>query len=223
MNDILDLKNDMINRPDTVYINKSMSEKTSICIVILLFIFSITSSFFASFFVGIVIGIQMAALILYNFFSKKMSYLKPFFITTLFVTIYPLSIAIAGGGIDGPRRDSLIIFPIWLFFSVLAYEFTCDAKDAKGDSIISSKGFTERFGADVMKRVARIITTAALPIAFIPYFAHMCGIIYLAGAIIAALFLLISFIYPKIDFVTILHGVIVPIVVTSILDMVIVI
>ncbi|MGL4370505.1 MAG: UbiA family prenyltransferase, partial [Spirochaetota bacterium] len=180
MNDIIDLPYDRINRPGTVYIGKLISQNAAVVLFVILFALSLTFAAAASQLVCAVIAAQMAALLFYNIFSKKMSYLKPFFITLLFVSMYPLSFAIAGGGIPGPRRDSIFIFPVWLYFTVLSYEFITDAKDWTGDSISGAVGFTGRFGADAMIRSGKIITVLALPIAFIPYFAGMCGIIYLS-------------------------------------------
>lgn len=220
MNDIFDLRYDRINRPSTVYVGSLISRNAAIILFVFLFVSSLISASIASWSVFAVIVVQISALVLYNIFSKRMSYLKPFFISLLLVSIYPLSLAIADGGIPGPRRDSLVFFPVWLYFTALSYEFISDARDWTGDKVSGGKGFTRRFGAKAMIRTGKILAILALPFAFIPYFAGMCGNIYLAGAIFAAVSLFGSFLFPKIDFITVLHAVVIPIVVSSLLDVV---
>ncbi len=220
MNDIMDLKHDNINRPEAVYIGKIIFAPAAKILFTLLFSFSMSAALLTNKYVIAVISLQIFSLIIYNIFSKKLSYFKPIIMSLLFITIYPLSFAIASGGEPGPRRNSLYIFPVWLFFTVLSYEFICDAKDWKGDSISQTSGFTGRFGAQRMILTGKLLAAVSLPIAFIPYFTGMCGVIYLSGAVFAAASVVYSFIKPETDFVKILHFIVIPVVLSSLFDVI---
>lgn len=219
MNDLVDVAYDRINRPATVYIGSRLSARAAAALTALLFAGALALALLAGRQVPLVMALQALVLAAYNLTSKKLSYAKPFVISLLFVSIYPLSIAIADGGVPGPRRDSLLIFPVWLWLTALSYEFTTDARDWAGDSTSGAGGFTARFGPARMMTVAKIVAAAALPIAFVPSIAGMCGLPYLAGALFAAAALYGSLIFfPKLDFITVLHLDVVPIVVSSIVD-----
>jgi 4-hydroxybenzoate polyprenyltransferase len=220
LNDVLDLKYDLINRPQTVYIGRDISQRLAVILGLLLFASSLLCAFLAGRAVPWVVMAQMLALVVYDLFSKRMSYFKPVFMAALFVTIYPLSLAIAGGGVPCPRRDSLYIFPVWLFLTVLSYEWVTDARDRIGDALDQTSGFTRKFGAKTMLNAGRILTCLALPIALIPYLLGQCHEIYLAGVIIAAVALASHLILKKIDFVAVLHAVVISIVLSSLLDVI---
>src|SRR3989338_1143799 len=110
---------------------------------------------------------------------------KSIIVALLVVSIYPLAFAITAGGNPSLRRDSLFIFPIWLFFATLAYEIIQDSIDIRGDSEGGAKTLPMIIGAKKARNLATGCVILAIPVSFIPFYYGMCGKVYLIGALIS--------------------------------------
>jgi 4-hydroxybenzoate polyprenyltransferase len=190
MNDLCDLKYDMVNRPDNVYIQKRLSLRSAKIIVAVFLIGGAILAVFVNRFFFAVILIQILLSIIYNMFSKQLSFFKPVFISLLVTSIYPLSIALTSGGNPSPRFDSLYIFPVWLFFTTLALEIAADARDIKGDTLHSAHNYILSIGEKKAVRILVVIALLADVLAYLPYVLSMCGPVYLAGTIAGSVLLL---------------------------------
>lgn len=157
----------------------------------------------------------------YNLYSKGISWGKPLLVSLLLVSIYPFSFALTEGGIASPRRDSLFIFPVWLFLSVIAYELLADAADAEGDRHGRDGGYAARVGSHNLQISGKIVAGISAPVAFIPYLAGMCHGVYLAGAIVSVLILYTAYLRRGADFFLAIHFYIVGIIIASIADIVV--
>ena len=190
MNDLCDLKYDRINRPDNVYMQKKLSLRAAKIIVAVFLAGGALLAVFVNRYFFAVILMQILLSIVYNLFSKQLSFFKPVFISLLVVSIYPLSIALTSGGNPSPRFDSLYIFPVWLFFTTLSLEIAADARDIKGDTLRSAHNYILRIGKKRAIRILVIIALLADVLAYLPYALNMCGPVYLAGTVAGSVLLL---------------------------------
>lgn len=181
MNDYCDLKYDSANNPSRAAINKLFEP----IIFIAFFIIGLVAAFRAGFWFLLIIIANLIVLIFYNIFSKKLSYFKDVIISLLVVSIYPLSFAITSGGIPSLRRESLFIFPAWLFLMILAYELTEDILDMESDEAGGGCTAPIKLGVQKTRTFAVISALLSVPIAFIPFYCGMCGTIYLIGALVS--------------------------------------
>lgn len=180
MNDLCDLRYDMINRPEHIYIGRRIPLRAAAILAsLLIFAGGVLSLFAAARFFLVLLAVSVLSAV-YNLFSKRMSFLKPVVVSLLVVSIYPLSVTLTSGGNPSPRFDSLFIFPVWLFFTTLALEISADARDVVGDSV-SAPSYIQKFGRKRAVRIAVAVALAASLIAYLPYVLGQCGNVYLAG------------------------------------------
>jgi 4-hydroxybenzoate polyprenyltransferase len=78
-----------------------------------------------------------------------------------------------------------LIFPIWLFLIILAYEIVEDIVGMQGDKEEGGNTLPIVIGAKKARNLAILIALISTPIAFIPYFKGMCAIVYLIGALVS--------------------------------------
>ncbi len=187
MNDLFDLRYDSVNRPGKVYIGRVISRRGAALLVGVMTAAGLFLAWRVNVDFFLIVILQLVLVIVYNLFSKQLSFIKPVLISFLVVSIYPLSIALAGGGNPSPRFDSLFVFPVWLFVTTLSFELFCDMRDAAGDSVAGRKGYVEKAGAVSVGRMARILAVCAALLSIIPFAAGMCGYLYLAGSIVSVL------------------------------------
>lgn len=184
MNDYCDSKYDLVNKPWKALIGKEFTEKKMKLIFLVFFSIGLMAALFVNIWFFLLILIDLAVLVLYNLFSKRLFYLKSAIVSLLVVSIYPLSFAITSGGIPSLRRESLFIFPIWLFFMIVAYELVEDILDIEGDKLGGGNTIPIKFGSRKTRSLAIIFSLVSVPIAFIPFYYGMCGKVYLIGALI---------------------------------------
>lgn len=185
MNDYCDLKYDLVNRPWKAMISKARAEKNVKLLFVTFFFIGLLAALLVNLWFFLIIVADLIVLVLYNLFSKKLFYLKGAVVSLLVVSIYPLSFAITSGGISSLRRDALFIFPIWLFFMILAYELVEDILDIKGDKAGGGSTIPIKIGSKRTRRLAIVIALLATPIAFVPFYYGMCGKVYLIGALLS--------------------------------------
>ncbi|MFH1260061.1 MAG: UbiA family prenyltransferase [Elusimicrobiota bacterium] len=181
MNDYCDIQYDLINKPEKVYLTRFVSRKlaryiSGIFFVVGLLIAAAVNRYFFIWYIFDTLG-----LIFYNLQGKKFYYLKSVLVSLLVVSIYPLSLALTSNGFDSPRRDSLLIFPFWLFLTIFAFELMQDIKDFAGDQMYQAKTLPVKIGIFKTRNLATISALAAIPVAFLPYYFGQCGGIYLWG------------------------------------------
>lgn len=184
MNDYCDSKYDLINKPWKALIGKEFTEKKVKLIFLVFFSIGLMAALLVNLWFFLLILIDLTVLVLYNLFSKRLFYLKSAVVSLLVVSIYPLSFAITSGGIPSLRRESLFIFPIWLFFMIVAYELVEDILDIEGDKLGGGNTIPIKFGARKTRILAIIFSLVSVPIAFTPFYYGMCGKVYLIGALI---------------------------------------
>ena len=192
MNDLCDLKYDQ-QPSDTEFSLSDPDFRRQVKRIILLFtMIGFGIALAINLWFALIVLIDCFFLALYNLYSKKFPYFKALFITMLVVTIYPLSLALTHGGIASIRRNSLAIFPIWLFFSVLGYELLCDILDMKGDTQQGGQTLPILIGARKTLSIVRYLVWLAIPLAFLPFVLGMCGGIYFYGLLGVTFILLIN-------------------------------
>lgn len=218
MNDLCDLTHDLVNRPEKVYLDRASSQKVARVGVAILFAGSLSAAAMVNPACLGVIACQIAAFVVYNLFSKRISWGKPVYVSLLLVSIYPLSFALAGGGVESPRRDSLFIFPIWLFWAALAYEIAADAADTRGDAAAGRRSYLAGIGQARAQRLAKLAAGISAPLAFIPFVAGMSGRVYLGAATAAILALLWGILVRRADFFLALNIYVVGIILGSVAD-----
>ncbi|MBL7084541.1 MAG: UbiA family prenyltransferase [Candidatus Omnitrophica bacterium] len=200
MNDCCDLKYDLKNRPEQIYITKAISEKNAKLVSLLFFISGLLAALLVNVWFLALIFLDMLILVFYNLYSKKLFYLKNVIISLVVVSIYPLSFAITSGGVPSLRRDSLFIFPIWLFLIIISYEFSEDILDIEGDRAKGGKTVPIVIGAKRTRNIATLLALISIPIAFIPFFYGMCGRAYLIGALITLPVFVVSIFSQQVTF-----------------------
>ncbi len=200
MNDYCDVKYDKINKPGKITITKVISKNTFRGIFLVFFVLGIIIAMRVNVWFFLLILLDMFILLLYNLFSKKLPFLKSIIVALLVISIYPLSLAITSGGNPSLRRDSLFIFPIWLFFVTLAYEIVQDSIDIRGDSQGGAKTLPMIIGAKKARDVATGCVILAMPVSFIPFYYGMCGKIYLIGALISLSIVIGSMLFRELIF-----------------------
>jgi len=133
LNDVLDVRFDAINAPGRPICSGRISRRTGACAAALFFVAALGLAGVVGlrFFIAI-FGLG-AALVEYNFFSKRLGLCKPFVASLLVTMIYPLAF-VQAGGITGPRAGSLYCFAVWMFLTVCGYEMFKDIRDRRGDS-----------------------------------------------------------------------------------------
>lgn len=183
MNDYYDIKSDSINRPQRIPIRKLISEKNLKWLFIGFFLVGLIAALFVNQNFFLIIMLDLTILLFYNLYSKKLYFLKSVIVSLLVVSIYPLSLALTSGGYPSLRRDSLFVFPIWLFLITLAYEIVEDVVGMQGDKEEGANTLPIMIGAKKARNLAILIALISTPIAFIPYLKGMCGTVYLIGAL----------------------------------------
>jgi 4-hydroxybenzoate polyprenyltransferase len=184
MNDYYDIESDTINRPQRIPLKKLISEKNIKGLFISFFLVGLVVALFVNLNFFSIIILDLAILVFYNLYSKRLYLLKNVIVSLVVVSIYPLSFALTAGGLPSLRRDSLFIFPIWLFLIILAYEIVEDIVGMQGDKEEGGNTLPIMIGAKKAKNLAILIALLSTPIAFIPYFKGMCGTVYLIGALL---------------------------------------
>lgn len=189
MNDVCDITYDLKNTPEKVFIGKIIVRPVAKYIVVALFIAGFGVSIFVNtWYVGIVVIVSVG-LATYNLFSKKLGMLKDIIISLIVISIYPLSLALTSGGNQSPRRSSLLIFPIWLFLTIMAYEIVRDIIDAPGDGLAAESSVPLKGNSRKSRKTALILAFCGLPFALLPFVFKMCGPLYLWGFLGAAVVL----------------------------------
>ncbi len=184
MNDYYDIKSDAINRPKRIPLRKLLSENNLKMLFIGFFLAGLISALFVNSKFFSIIILDLAILVFYNLYSKRLYLLKAVVVSLLVVSIYPLSLALVSGGYASLRRDSLFIFPVWLFLIILAYEIVEDIVGMQGDKEGGGNTLPIVIGAKKARNLAIFIALISTPIAFFPYFKGMCGVVYLIGALL---------------------------------------
>lgn len=183
MNDYCDLAYDLINRPQTVLITKVITKENAKQISFIIFGIGIILALLVNVWFFLLIILDTTILVLYNLYSKRLFYIKNVVISLLVVSIYPLSIALTSGGNPSLRRDSLFIFPVWLFLIVMSYEFSQDILDVEGDSVKGGNTLPTVIGVKKTRTMATVLAVFSIPIVFIPFYYGMCGKAYLMGVL----------------------------------------
>ncbi|MGA1825101.1 MAG: UbiA family prenyltransferase [bacterium] len=192
MNDYCDYEYDLINHPQTLLVNRILSRKKIKFIFLILFVLGLILALNVNRYFFMMIVFNTLMLLFYNLFSKRLYYFKSIIIAFIVVTIYPLSIALTLGGNPSLRRDSLSIFPFWLFCIIISYELSQDIIDIKGDIKGGGRTLPMKIGVKNTKYLATLFGLLSIPIVLIPYFHHMCGIVYFTGLVITLPFYVIS-------------------------------
>lgn len=190
MNDLLDIKYDLVNRPERVYIDKLISKRAAKYLAIALFAAGIAFGLLVNIYYFLAILVDVIILVIYNCYNKKMLLLKPVIAAALMVTVYPLSFALTEGGNLSMRRDSLYIYPIWLFFTCIPYAIMQDIRDIKGDTEVGNGSYPVIMGIKKVRTVAVISGVLGIPFCMLPYILGMCGAVYLVGIVLAVVSLL---------------------------------
>ncbi|MGA1796354.1 MAG: UbiA family prenyltransferase [bacterium] len=184
MNDCCDLGYDIINNPRRVLINSAISKRGAQWMYRMLFLMGLLiAAIVNAWFFGLIM-LDTLAVYFYNLYSKRLAYIKDILVSLLVVSIYPLSFALTSGGTPSPRRDSLFIFPIWLFLMVMSYELSQDILDIHGDRSGGGNTLPSLIGIIETRRLATILALVSIPIACAPFCLGMCGMVYLIGFVI---------------------------------------
>lgn len=184
MNDYYDIKSDSINRPQRIPLKELVSEKNIKRLFIGFFLIGLISALWVNLKFFSLIILDLAILVFYNVYSKRLYLFKAVIVSLLVVSIYPLSLALTSGGYPSLRRDSLFVFPIWLFLIILAYEIVEDIVGMQGDKEEGGNTLPIVIGGKKARNRAIFIALLSTPIAFFPYFKGMCGVVYLIGALL---------------------------------------
>lgn len=200
MNDYCDLEYDLINKPQNIYVTKVISKKNAKRISLILFLTGLITAAGVNFYFFSIIILDMVILAFYNLYSKKLSVLKSLIVTSLIISIYPLSFALTSGGNPSLHRDSLFIFPVWLFFVVMSYELSQDILDIKGDKAKGGNTLPIVIGIKKTRDLATISALISVPIVFLPFYYGMCGKMYLIGTLIALTVFVGSLFFKEIIF-----------------------
>jgi 4-hydroxybenzoate polyprenyltransferase len=133
LNDVLDVRFDAINAPGRPICSGRISRRAGAVAALLFFAtaLGLAGAAGVKFFIAI-FGLA-AALVEYNFFSKRLGPCKPFVASLLVTMIYPLAF-VQAGGVVGPRAGALYCFAAWMFLTVCGYEMFKDIRDRRGDS-----------------------------------------------------------------------------------------
>lgn len=185
MNDLCDLEYDGVNRPGAGFAAR-LPRGPAVAAVAALFAAGLVTALFVNWWFAAVALPLIAALALYNLYSKRLGVFKEAAISLIVVSIYPLSLALTSGGAPSPRRDSLYIFPVWFFLEIMAYEIMRDVIDLPGDRAGRGSTLPLRIGPARARRLAAGLALAGIPVSLLPYLLGMCGPVYLGGAIAAA-------------------------------------
>lgn len=185
MNDYCDLRYDLVNKPWKLSIGKRFTKKNIRLLFLIFFSIGLMAALLVNLWFFLLVIADLMILVLYNFFSKRLFYLKNIVVALLVVSIYPLSLIITSGGVPSLRRESLFIFPVWLFFMIVAYELVEDILDIKGDKLGGGNTIPIKFGSKKTRSLAIMLGLLSTPIVFIPFYYGMCGKIYFVGVLIS--------------------------------------
>jgi 4-hydroxybenzoate polyprenyltransferase len=222
MNDLCDIKYDLKNRPEKVFIGKIITRSSAQYASFVFFMLGLTLGIFVNiWYLGVIVFVS-AGLAIYNFFSKRLGILKDIIISLIVILIYPIALALTAGGNQSLRQSSLFIFPIWLFLTVMAYEIVRDIVDVPGDSRATTSPFPLNNDSQKTRKTAVLLAFGGLPFAFLPFIFKMCGTLYLGG-FLGATFVLCCGVFLRIELLSkALFLEILLITVSSLLDIVVV-
>jgi geranylgeranylglycerol-phosphate geranylgeranyltransferase len=188
LNDVLDIEHDRITRPDRPLPSGRVSRRVAFRVGVLLLAASAASAPAAGWVFFAVLMIDMAAVVLYDVYSKRMPRVKALVVTALVVTIYPLALACTTGT-PGPRRPALFYFPFWLFFTIFAYELAEDSRDVRADRIAGRRPLPAALGPRMTRTLMGLSLAVGVIFAFLPWRLGICGTVYFAfflGAVASA-------------------------------------
>ena len=183
INDVFDVKRDLINAPWRPIPSGKISRKTAAIFGILLTVISLSLCLACRPLFLVAMVCVCMALLIYNLFSIRMGPLKGVFVAALMTSLYPLAFAQAGM-ITGSRAGSLAIFPIWVFLASWSFEIFKDVRDMRGDR--KSRGLADPADSSLRRyrRFGDCVGTIAAPLLILPFFAG-CGSLFLCIALLA--------------------------------------
>lgn len=188
--DVQDRQGDGRNVPARPSTAQEISPQAAMVLATLLFLLGLALAICCRRQFLLTLGAVAAGLVFYGVFSRQLGLLKPILAAGLMTCIYPLALAQAGL-LAGPRAESLLVFPAWLFVTRLGYEFLKDVRDRADDPLLTVPSF---FGPARLtyvqrrplfwRRLAGVLIAAGSALLILPYFLG-CGTVYLAGACFA--------------------------------------
>lgn len=142
-NDYLDVKADMINKPEKLIISKSVSPTVALIVFIILNIIALVlGAFTQNLFVWFTFSLTILALFIYNMYLKKI----PLAGNITIAALMSLSLIILWFFQPGVDKVNFIFYSLFAFLSGLFREILKDAEDIEGDRQAGYVTFPVRFG-----------------------------------------------------------------------------
>jgi 4-hydroxybenzoate polyprenyltransferase len=206
INDINDIKTDLINKPAKVFVSKKISEKNASNLYVLLNSAGLLMGFYLSYAVDKVTFFAIfiiTSLLLYNYaiyLKKKLliGNLTISFVVFLSIILVPLFDIVPATNTYNSSQQYLAFYPVFViacfaFLLTFLREIVKDAEDLEGDKKIKAKTIPITFG---IKKTNQILqATSILILLFIGYFTFiLCKTKIIAG-LYSILFLAIPILY----------------------------
>ena len=162
INDILDHKADLVNKPDKVIINKYISKPEATKYYIFLILLSLSLSLPVNTKLFLIILFTNIILLLYSLFLKRIMLLGNLVISSLSALIPILAIWLDVQHIFSLNNDPNIfylyrfalVFSLLSFFGSLPREIIKDIEDLSGDKLINSKSLPIVIGSKYSKYIS---------------------------------------------------------------------
>ncbi|MBN2363151.1 UbiA family prenyltransferase [candidate division WOR-3 bacterium] len=151
INDVLDMKEDKINKPDRVLVRKAVSKKTCTIYALVLTAFSVAISLH-DMTLAVVNTTLIVFVLAYNFFLKKTPLAGNF--TTAILSSFPV---IWGSYIGGTVNLDIIYIAVLAFILHFTREIVKDIEDIKGDSLAGKNTTAVFFGAKISVLLASFL------------------------------------------------------------------
>lgn len=188
INDILDLKIDMINRPERVLPSGRLSSREAVFLYILINSAALILSYFAGTGALIIAAIAAAVIFFYSYRLKGIPLAGNF--TVAFIT----GLAFVYGGAAVGNWKEGILPGVFAFFINFIRELLKDIEDMKGDSAAGAKTFPAVFGVKKSVSLLKFLTLALIILTSVPFVFHLYGILYFVIVMLTVNVLLVFFI-----------------------------
>lgn len=206
INDIHDIKADLINKPDKVFVSKKISEKNASNLYVLLNSAALLMGFYLSYVVYKVSFFAIfiiTSLLLYNYavYLKKkllLGNLTISFVVFLSIILVPLFDIVPATNAYNSAQQYLAFYPVFIiacfaFLLTFLREIVKDAEDMEGDKKIKAKTFPLILGIKKTNQILQI--TSIFILVFICYFTFLLFKTKIIASLYSTLFLAVPMVY----------------------------
>ena len=205
VNDIFDVKADNINKPQKVYVDKTIDIKNAWMYYSATVVASVVFSLMLHFTFAFIVISTNVALFLYSLFIKRIALFGNLLVAFLsgilpFLTVW-LDVSFAYNNNPNDGYFSLYSFPLYIsgiaFLGSLAREIIKDLEDVEGDKIIKALTLPIILGNRKTEYVTLFLVIICCALIFIypPFTSDTISMIYVAIAVIAPLIVSLKSIY----------------------------